>query len=160
RPGLHTLLWQHPLRLGGVALRPLLRTTRLVLAPDPLRQAWHGPFRPAARADARDADGRHPCRPRRRRVRACSAARRGPGQPANGSLRRHVSGADAGPRAVQPARLAGRYATLTASLTRGSARALGYARALRRDGPRHVPVAGRRRTVSALQRRLPPILGK
>jgi hypothetical protein len=126
RPGLHTFLRQYPLRLGGVALRPLLRTTRFVLAPDPVRQAWHGPLGPAARADARDADGRHPCRTRRVRVRACSAVRRGPRQSAHGRLCRYLSGADACTCAAQPARVAVRSAPVAAALTRGSTRPLGF----------------------------------
>ena len=90
RPRLRAVLRQHPLELGAAALRPLSRAARVVLPPDPVRQARHRALRPAAHADARDADGRHPRSAGRGRFGARGAARRHPGQPALRALRRDL----------------------------------------------------------------------
>ena len=61
---------QHRGVLGGTVARGILAATLGVHPPDPVRPPWlraFGPARHDSHADARGADGRRPCRPRRRR---------------------------------------------------------------------------------------------
>jgi hypothetical protein len=65
-PRLHV---ESRLRVGVAALARVLRTTRVLLATDPVRQARHRPLRPRRRLPhARGADGRRSCCPRRSRI--------------------------------------------------------------------------------------------
>jgi len=75
----------------GRAGRRLLRTPRLLLTPDPVRQARHWPLRPRCwDSRPRDQDGRHPHGDGRRRIRAGGDHGRLGGRAHDTPLRRDV----------------------------------------------------------------------
>jgi hypothetical protein len=87
---------------GAAALRPLSPAARVVLAAYPVRQARNRTLRPAALADARGADGRHPRGARRGRLGACGSTR---GDSAQSALRKEARAP--GARAPAPSTFAG-----------------------------------------------------
>ena len=138
RPRARARLLSHArMELGAAALRALPAAARLLLAPDRLRQARHRHVRPPWTASRpRGADGRHPRRHGRGRLRARRPPRRLRGRALAVLFAATLPRARRGSRALREPARSSRRATTTPGLVDRAERSSSTCRRPRRTGAR------------------------